>query len=67
MQVNMYNHLHLPPRDGRVALMQPRLQAVYGRAVATHNGPTWDEVGDGPYWGSNQRPWPVDEGVYPLE
>ena len=41
-----------------MALLQPQLQAVDVRAGATHNGRAWDEVGDGPYWGSNQRPPP---------
>ena len=50
-----------------MALMQPRLQAIDGRAGATRNGHAWDEVADGPYWGSNQRPRPVDEGIYQLE
>ena len=48
-------------------LMRPRLQAVDGGAAATHNGHAWDKVGAGPYWGSNQRPRPVGEGVYQLE
>ena len=50
-----------------MALMQPRLQVVDGRVGATHNGHAWDEVRDGPYLGSNQRPRPVDEGIYQLE
>ena len=47
--------------------MQPRLQAVDGWAGATHNGYARDKMGDGPYWGLNPRPRPVDEGVYELE
>ena len=50
-----------------MALMEPRLQAVVGRGGATRNGHAWDEVGDGPRWGSNQRPRPFDEGIYQLE
>ena len=38
-----------------------------GRAGATHNGHAWNKVGDGPYWGLNQRPRPIEEGVYQLE
>ena len=63
----MYNHLYLPPRDRPVALMQSRLQAVDGWAGATHNGLAWEEVGDGPYWGSNQPHRRVEEGIYQLE
>ena len=61
------NNLYLPPRDSPMALMQPRLQALDGRTGATHNGHAWDKVGDAPYWNSNQRPRPVEEGIYQLE
>ena len=50
-----------------MALMQPRLQALDGRAAATHHGHAWEQVGDAPYWGSDQQPQPVDEGIYQLE
>ena len=63
----MYNHLYLPPRDSPVALVRPRLQAVDGRAGATHNGHACDEVGDGPCSALDQRPLPADEGLYQLE
>ena len=50
-----------------MALMQPRLQAVDEQTAAALNGHAWDEVGEGPYWVSNQEPKPVDEGIYHLE
>ena len=50
-----------------MVLKQPRFWAVDGWTGATRNGHPWDEVGDGPRWGSYQRPRPVDEGIYQLE
>ena len=50
-----------------MALIQPRLHAVDGRAGAIHNGHAWDKVRDGLYWGLNQRPRPVNEGKSQLQ